>query len=487
MNIRSYLEELSGELGRRARVGFFGLGISNMALIRALPEGYPYTVRSDADSLPKGYPYTVSDADRVEGYPCAVRNDTDRVESDFDVCPQAHTRELVPCDMTERVYLGKRALLDIDEDVLFLSPSVRRDRPELVLAGERGCRLMSDCELFFLESRELYAVTGSDGKSTTATLAAALIRGSALVGNIGVPFANAPVCERYVAELSSFQLEYCVPRARRAILTSLSENHLNWHTSYEEYREAKLALIRQADEAILPVSTVGEASGIYPYAVFGRLPLCEAKGIISSEHYITLEGDIIAYDGEAVAEVSRLAFREWYNIENFMGAIALASEITSREDIIRLGESFTGLSHRKELFLSVGGVDFINSSIDTTPRRCAATLEALGRRVVLILGGRGKGLSPDCMLAPIKRYAEGVVLYGEAGLELLPYISELGIPYRYFESLYPAIDCALGLARVGSALLLSPAATGYGEFKNYADRGDAFKAYIRSKFGARSG
>ncbi len=472
MNIRSYLEGISGELGRQAKVGFFGLGVSNMALIRALPEDYPYTVRSDADSLPEGYPYTVrSDADSLSG-------------GDLDVCPEAHSRELVPCGMPERVYLGKRALFDIDEDVLFLSPSVRRDRPELVLAGERGCRLMSDCELFFLESRELYAVTGSDGKSTTSTLAAALIPEAALVGNIGVPFASAPVCERYVAELSSFQLEYCVPTARRAILTSLSENHLNWHTSYEEYRETKLALLRRADEAILPVSTAGEASGIYPCAVFGRLPLCEAKGIISSEHYITLEGDIIAYDGDAVAEVSRLAFREWYNIENFMGAIALASGLTSKEDIIRLGESFSGLPHRAELFFSYRGVDFINSSIDTTPKRCQATLEALGRRVVLILGGRGKGLSPDCMLSSVKRYADGVVLYGEAGRELLPYISGLGMPYRYFESLYPAIDCALGLARVGSSILLSPAATGYGEFKNYAERGDAFKAYISSKFRA---
>lgn len=441
MNIVDYLESLSREIGHRARVGFFGLGVSNMALIRALPEGYPFTVRSDADRL------------------------------DFSISP-------------ERVHLGACSLNDIDEDALFLSPSVRRDRPELALASERGCRLMSDCELFFLESVELYAVTGSDGKSTTATLAAALIPGAALVGNIGIPFVEAPVSERYVAELSSFQLEYCVPHAKRAVLTSLSENHLNWHKSYEEYREAKLALLRRADEAILPFSAVGEVSGIYPYAAFGRRTFGEARGIISAEHYITLEGDVIAYDGEGIIRLSRLARSEWYNIENFMGAIALSSGLVGVEDIVRLGESFSGLPHRVELFLSARGIDFINSSIDTTPKRCQATLEALGRRVVLILGGRGKGLSPNCMLPAIKKYAEGVVLYGEAGRELLSYISGLGMPYRYFESLYHAIDCAVEIAECGSAVLLSPAATGYGEFKNYAERGDAFKAYIRSKFGA---
>lgn len=440
MNIGKYLEMISQKLGRQARVGFFGLGVSNQALIAALPEGYPYVVRSDADRL------------------------------DFSIMP-------------ERVYLGRNALQNITEDVLVLSPSVRRDRAELVSAAARGCRLMSDCELFFLEERELYAVTGSDGKSTTATLAAALIPEAALVGNIGIPFAEAASSKRYVAELSSFQLEYCVPTARRAVLTSLSENHLNWHTSYEEYRETKLSLLRSADEAIIPLSAIGEVTGVFPYAVFGRLPRSEAVKIAAAEHYVTLEDGVIAYDGERIIPLSRLARREWYNIENFMGAVALSYGLSDKADYIRLGESFHGLSHRCEVFLSAYGVDYIDSSIDTTPKRCAATLEALGRRVVLILGGRGKGLSPDAMLDSIKRYAEGVVLYGEAGRELLPYLSKEGIPCEIFDSLYPAVDCAVALARKGSCVLLSPSATGYGEFKNYAERGDAFKAYIKSKFG----
>lgn len=441
MNIVEYLEGLSRDIGRRARVGFFGLGISNMALIRALPRGYPFTVRSDA-------------------------------------------AELVPCILPEKVYLGARALAEIDEDVLFLSPSTRRDRPELIGAQQKGARLMSDCELFFTDEHELYAVTGSDGKSTTSTLAKELLPNSALVGNIGVPFTEAPISERYVAELSSFQLEYCVPRARRAILTSLSENHLNWHTSYEEYREAKLSLLRKADEAVIPISAVGEVGDLHPYAVFGRMPLDAARGLISAEHYITLDDGVIAYDGEPQIELLCLQRREWYNIENFMGAVALSSGLCTRGDIVRLGESFTGLSHRAELFFSVRGRDFINSSIDTTPKRCSATLEALGRRVFLILGGRGKGLSPDCMLPAIKKYAEGLALYGEAGLELLPYITDLGVPAEYYESFFPAVDYAVRSASEGSAILLSPAATGYGEFASFAERGDAFKAYIRSKFRA---
>ncbi len=449
MQIGEYLEKEEKRRGSTLSVGFLGVGLTNRALLTALlGRGYKITLRQTAPIEREG------------------------------LAPQAKVA---------RIYEGKAALDNIDEDILFLSPSVRRDGPELSAAVARGTVLTSDAELFFLDAKGVYAVTGSSGKSTTANIAAHLLGykyDTALVGNIGIPFTAAPRSERYVAELSSFQLMYLDTPPDRAIITSLSPNHLDWHKDLGEYIGAKTSLIRRApysvmsadDELCREYLSAHGADTVYSV----RLGLDELKRGFKAKNYITLAESKILLSGEPILDVGGRLLS--HNIANLMGAIGLCHGEYTEAALADTLENMPALPHRIELFLTEGGVDYINSSIDTTPERTRTTLLALGRRVRLILGGRGKGLSILPIVPALVEYAEGISLYGEAGREYYGELCSSGIldttPCRLFEHFDEAAEDAAERALCGEAVLLSPAATGYGEFRSFAERGEHFKEWV---------
>ncbi len=455
MKFKDYVSNIKDELGRVPKIGFFGLGLSNLSLLEeALRCGCEITLRSDGE-LVRGI------------YPAA------------------------------RTFTGRRALADIDEDVILLSPSVRREgREELVSAKRRGVKLTSDAELFFLDGPHgVFAVTGSDGKSTTATLAHALLLEehptASLVGNIGIPFSRASdASSAFVAELSSFQLRYATPKTDAAIITSVTPNHLDWHESFSEYVATKLALLHHTERAVLSADDEVCRNFMkvrHVYATYSaRRGYAELKRECRADVYATVEGGHISLNGEPLIPISAVTRREWYNILNLMGAMCLVSGHYSREHLHRVAAEFRGLAHRCESFFSHGKRAYIDSSIDTTPARAAATLLALDRPVSIILGGRGKHLPLGELCTQLRRYAVRIALYSEAGDEYYSELKERGItaeiPTMLFDRFADAVEYADG-AEGESAVLLSPAATGYGEFKSYAERGDAFKRHIRDKYG----
>lgn len=454
MRIGEYLLRLRDRLGREPAVGFLGVGVSNLAILSDMPP--TRTVIRSRDAV-----------------------DIARLPS--------HIKDI-------RLYEGESALADIHEDLLLLSPSVRRDVPELVRAAERGCILISDAELYFLDAPySIYAVTGSDGKSTTATLIHRLLLEAhpdcELIGNIGTPFATAHSgCA--VAELSSFQLSYLKPRVRVGVITPVSPNHLNWHRDLNEYVEAKFNILVNAERRVLTPDTPYSASladRAEPDAIYSAtFTEEELRRRYSAEHYVTLDGESIHIDGCEILRLSVLKRREKHNVHNLMGAIAATLGECTDEHIRTVAASFSGLEHRMEYFLSAGGISFINSSIDTSPSRTAATLASLDKPVRLILGGRGKGLSLLPALPLIARYAERISLYGEAGEEYFRELSGFGISAgtrcERFERFDDATEHALAGISAGDTILLSPAATGYGEFRDFAERGRHFKQYIREKY-----
>ncbi len=451
LKIDRFLRELRDKLGRRARVGFYGIGASNLSLISQLTDDISSVVlRSDKklDWLPK-IPYPT-------------------------------------CVLT-----GDSARHNFSEDVIFFSPSVRRERLTEI---SRDTVLLSDAELYFLEcTAPTLAVTGSDGKSTTATLAGLILnksgRDAVLLGNIGTPFAEAVGGKICVAELSSFQLRYTSGHTEAAAITSLTPNHLDWHASFSEYRDAKLSLLRSAERAVIPLDGPGCLEllpDISPYiAVSARHSLKEARSLAHAEHYLTVGGGFILRDGVPLIPISLLRRREWYNIINFMLALALTDGKYTEGGVILAANEFVGLEHRAELFFTHGGIDYINSSIDSTPARCSATLSALGRRVHVILGGRSKGVPITEAIPALTTYSASISLYGEAGEE---YFTELknsdalsDVDVTYFPHFPDAVDNAVRSAKTGEAVLLSPAATSYGEFNNFAERGKFFKDYIKRR------
>ena len=458
MKIADYIEKLRRELGRAPRIGFFGLGVSNSALLH----------------------------DAVE-YECDITLRSD--EAIDEGCISA----LLPSTRAVRVVQGFE---DMQEDALFLSPSVRREaRAELSDAERSGVRLISDAELFFLDSPScVYAISGSDGKSTAATLTHALLSEeyprAALLGNIGIPFSTVPewasVC---VAELSSFQLRYTKPHTKAALITSITENHLDWHESFEEYVSVKLSLLERTEKAVLSADDEVCARYLASHPVYAtysvRRGFDELRSLYSAQLYATAESGYICINGERVLPISSVKRREWYNILNLMGAACLASGHYTRDRLLRVASEFRGLAHRCECFLHLAGKEYIDSSIDTSPARALATLRALDRPVSIILGGRGKHIPLGELCPALKKHAVRIALYGEAGAEYLCELNATGVAditeCRYFPLFCDAVEFADGCG-TGVAVLLSPAATGYGEFRNYAERGDTFKKYIKDKY-----
>ncbi len=425
-------------------VGFFGIGSSNVALMRCLPlEKCRITLRSDSridrSALPRGL-------------------------------------------LIDRIFEGEAAYKNIDEDVIFFSPSVRREREELKHASERGVVFCSDCELFFEENRQpVFAVSGSDGKSTTAALTHLLLRAgrtsSELIGNIGEPMINGlnGGADMYVCELSSFMLSYCQPRVKRACITNITPNHLDWHADFEEYRKSKLSLIKNAEKYIISEenANIGGAYGI----ISDSTAFKELRQKYKAEVYMTLEGGYILRNGERLLAISDVKRRELHNIKNLMMAIAMTDGYAGKEEILKAAQSFGGLSHRCETVLRRGGIDFIDSSIDSTPARTAETLRSLDRQVVIILGGRGKGLDYATLVPTLKKYAKFALIVGENAEEIYETIGNT-LPVEVFSDFEAAVRRGATLAREVGTLLLSPASTSYDRFKNYARRGEKFKEIL---------
>ena len=425
-------------------VGFYGLGMSNASLLGSLPlENCRVTLRSD------------------------------KVIESADI-PQ--TRKV------DKIFCGEDACREISEDIIFFSPSVRRDRSELAEAKERGVVFSSDAELFFEENRTpTLAVTGSDGKSTTAKLIHLLLTKGGykakLIGNFGEPMWEnlGNVCDFFVCELSSFMLKYLSPKLQAACITNITPNHLDWHKSYEEYEETKKSITKKAERVIISDDNL-DIKGAFGIISISK-GLKELTQKYSAEIYLTVEGGYILKNGERLIKISSIKRQEKYNLKNLMMAVAMTDGLVDFESISEVARNFEGLRHRCEIVLRKNGVEYIDSSIDSTPARTIQTLTSLNKSVVIILGGRGKGLDYRELTPALEKYAKKVIIYGENSYEIYSAIkgcSDIELTDSFYEAVRQGKKCA---ERIGT-LLLSPASTSYDKFKNYAERGNTFRQIL---------
>ena len=402
----------------------------------------------------------------------------------------------VPQNLPEgcRLLSGEQFLEFRGEDIIFVSPSVRRERREVArLLGSVG-RVSSDAELFFaLTDKPVLAVSGSDGKSTTVKMAEAILGGEGALacGNVGLPFVKA-LCaseKQLVTELSSFTLEYTVPPSRRAVITNITENHLDWHGSFEAYTAAKENLLKHTDEAILSPDTETCVPLIFKYRPWGIFSSRESFSELRrkypfSDSFFTLEGELLSKNGEALISVSKLSKKEPHNIQNALAAIALTCGLFNTGRGIEALSSFSGLSHRMEAVAVISGVSYVDSSIDSTPKRTAVTLLSMPRAVTVLLGGRGKGLSYEPLAKPLLAKTGDIIIFGENRGEIYEALAKYSLLRRRIalaETLAEAVKIAKERARAGDTVLLSPASTSYDAFSDFEERGNKFKEYINSE------
>ena len=406
---------------------------------------------------------------------------------------------------------GDDYLDGITEDLVFRSPGIRPDLPELMAAVARGSRLTSEMEMFLsLEPCPVYAITGSDGKTTTTTITSLLLEAGLgkehvfLGGNIGEPLLHRypKITEKDVVavELSSFQLMTVDAPVEVAAITNMSPNHLNWHTDMDEYVWAKKRLLAKCGRAVLNYDNdlTREAAlelqnTETPVTVFSLSPIPD--GVLRDiDSAVWLDGDTIfsVFPGEGVREVmkqSDIRLPGIHNTANFMTAIAVTHGKVSYEDVREVARTFGGVEHRLEFVRELDGVTYINGSIDSSPTRTAAALSALeDRPVVLIVGGSDKNLDyapfADTVFASS---VHTLVLTGATMEKVYTAVTTApgyadaaakGLKIVKNPSFDGAVSDARAAAKAGDTVILSPAAASFDAFPNFMVRGRHFKELV---------
>ncbi len=385
-------------------------------------------------------------------------------------------------------YLGEGYLDQINEDIIFKTPGMRYDVPQLVSARERGAWVTSEMEVFFdICPAKIIAVTGSDGKTTTTTLIHKFLEASGLKtrlgGNIGRPLIGEcdeiSADEWIVLELSSFQLHTMTKSPDIAVITNITPNHLDWHTDYSEYIEAKKNITKfQTAECVLVTNANNEETKKIAAETDAKVRTFSAYS--RADFY--LDNEAVYFGEEKLLDTENIKIPGMHNVENYMTAMAAVYDIVPKEIFADVAKSFGGVEHRIELVRVIDGVKYYNSSIDSSPNRSINTLKVFDNNVVMIAGGKDKGIPYDEIGPAVSKHVKALVLIGKTADKIEEAVkkAEGGERVKILHATtYPeAVNLAKGEAVSGDVVLLSPASTSFDMFNNFEERGNLFKDIV---------
>lgn len=455
MTLKEYLAGLKGKT-----VAVIGIGVSNTPLIKML--------------LRTGIRVTACDKNRREDFGGLA----EELES-----------------LGAELRLGPDYLKGLDQDVIFRTPGLRPDVPELLSAQAKGSMITSEMEAFFQVCPcHTIGVTGSDGKTTTTTIIASLLKAAGyhtfVGGNIGRPLlADADGMEPddwAVLELSSFQLMTMDLSPEIAVVTNLAPNHLDVHTSMEEYTAAKKNIFLHqgtADRAVFNYDNeitrefLEETPG---RAVSFSLRQELSQGVYGKDGAIWVAND---QGRRSVLPLDGILLPGEHNVENYMAAIAAVDGMVPDEVIRKFAAEFGGVEHRIELVRTRNGVRYYNDSIASSPSRTIAGLRSFPDKVILIAGGYDKHIPFDVLGPEVVAHVKHLVLTGATADKISAAVRGCA-EYRgepsisQYEDFSAAVMAAHGMAQPGDVVLFSPACASFDQFKNFAQRGEAFKKII---------
>ena len=456
MNFEEYLDSLQNKT-----VAVIGIGVSNQPLLKLLLDrGIAVTACDKKDRESLGIV-----AEQLEANGCRLR-------------------------------LGEGYLDDLTEDVIFRTPGMRPDLPQLTAAVERGSALTSEMEVFFeVCPCPKIAVTGSDGKTTTTTIIAELLRRAGktvhLGGNIGHPLlaetGSMKPDDVAVLELSSFQLMTMTRSPHIAVVTNLAPNHLDVHKDFQEYINAKENIFtHQTAEDIAVFNadnpyTLEEAS-----RAVGRARMFSRQKELEDGVFLRGDAIIAQHDGaeRQVMTTADIKLPGVHNIENYMAAIAAVDGLVPDEVIRDFAREFGGVEHRIELIRTRNGVRWYNDSIASSPSRTIAGLNSFREKVILIAGGKDKGISYEGLGPVINDHVKLLILCG-ATAGVIRQSTEQASNYEGLEIVdvadyHQAVALADSRAQDGDVVILSPASTSFDRFANFMERGRVFKDIVNS-------
>ena len=388
--------------------------------------------------------------------------------------------------------LGDGYLNNLSGDMILKTPGMRYDVPELLKAKENGSIVTSEMEVFFeVCPSHIIAVTGSDGKTTTTTLIHKMMTDAGyktwLGGNIGNPLLTDTEKMKendwVILELSSFQLHTMRKSPEIAVITNISPNHLDMHKDYKEYIDAKKNIMLYQNEGdTLIVNADNQVTADIGKSANGAVKYFSRNGMAD----VYLDGNIIKRGIVEILNIKDIKIPGMHNVENYMAAIAAVSGLVSKEVIVNVAKTFGGVEHRIELVRTLDGVKYYNSSIDSSPNRTINTLRVFPNKVIMIAGGKDKGIPYDEIGPALAEHVKVLILIGATSDKIQEAldaeINKTGngkdIEVIRATSYEDAVNTARSKAHDGDVVLLSPASTSFDMFRNFEERGNLFKKIV---------
>lgn len=398
--------------------------------------------------------------------------------------------------------LGSTYLDDLTQfDVVFRTPGMYYLIEPLTKARENGVVVTSEMEVFFeLCPCQTYALTGSDGKTTTTTLIGEFLKASGKTVHVGGNIGRAllPIIDEIkeddicVVELSSFQLISMRNSPNISVITNLSPNHLDVHKDMEEYTNAKVNIIAHQSAFSRTVLNYDNQPTVdLAPIVRGELLWFSCKEKVPQGVYLDKDGYIVSvYKGVETKIMHRkiIKIKGIHNIANFMTAICATLGVIDQEIIRKLARDFAGVEHRIEFVREIEGVRYYNDSIATSPSRTISGLNAFREKVILIAGGYDKNLSYEPLAPVICSKVKNLILIGATSTKILDALKS----HKDYEkrnakdklhitrasTLEDAVATARVLAESGDIVMLSPASASFDMYKNFEERGVHYKKLV---------
>lgn len=446
------------------RVALIGMGVSHYELIKLF--------------LSKGINVTVLDKNRLD-------------ETDTE-----HYEKLL--SKGAKFIMGEDYLNDLcNFDVIYRTPGMYYNHPKLIKAREAGVVITSEMESFFeLCPCKIYAVTGSDGKTTTTTLISEFLKAEGfkvwLGGNIGKALLprieSVSESDVAVVELSSFQLISMRSSPDVAVITNIAPNHLDVHGTMEEYVQSKCNILdHQSAFSRTVLNLDNEDTFNLRNHVRGSLSLFSRREAVHVGAFLDDSGNLCCSDGRKVTTIINykdIKIPGWHNVENYLCAISAVWGEVSVESIRKVARNFGGVEHRIEFVREIDGVRYYNDSIASNPTRVIAGLKAFDKKMIIIAGGYDKLIPFEPLAEPVNKHVKLLILMGvtadkiEKAVTDYPLYDPDELKILRASSMEEAVALARENSKPGDIVSLSPACASFDMYKNFEVRGKHFKSIV---------
>lgn len=396
-------------------------------------------------------------------------------------------------------YGGKNNLENLNGfDIIFRSPSVMPYREELKKEADRGAIITTEIEMVLkLTPSKTIGITGTEGKTTTTSIIYEIIKKAGyncfLGGNIGKPIftlvKDMTPDDVIILEMSSFQLTNMDVSPDISVVTNIFPDHLNVHSSYEEYREQKKNIFKyQSEKGITVLNYDNEFTRQFAKETNGKVIFFSSKEKLEDGYIYDTSDETIKYCEDGVRrhliKKGDIKLRGIHNYENICAALAATKTLVDIDTAVETIKNFKGVEHRLEFVRELNNVKWYNDSIGTSPASTIAGLNAFNEDIILLAGGSDKGLDYKEVGEAIAKKVRTLILTGPTATKIEEAtrnaVNGDKVEICFVENLEEAVKLANKKARKGDIVLLSPASASFDAFKNFEDRGNKFKEFTNA-------